>query len=172
VDHWLDPGIDGLRLDAAEMAPDAFRQRLRAHVRQARTLKVVLVAEAVNEPLQRYVEQGMADAVLDFPKRARFTLANRIDNLPPRRAGAGRCRTKSPRPPASASLGEGRRRPLNGRGSHCSDLGPDPGFPSGVTAAQVRVGNLRIGLTRCTQERSLSQLPMAGVTSFWALPLT
>lgn len=68
VDGWLELGIDGLRLDAVEMAPDRFWSRLYRHVR-ARSPGVVLIAESVVQPAARYVEQRMATAVLDFQVR-------------------------------------------------------------------------------------------------------
>jgi glycosidase len=71
VDHWLALGIDGLRLDAADMVPDSFWQALRTRVRR-RTSPPVLIAECVSEPSERYLDNDLADIVFDFPVYSEF----------------------------------------------------------------------------------------------------
>lgn len=71
VDEWLDMGVDGLRLDAADMAPDELWRELRARVRE-RANPPVLIAECVSEPSDRFIDNGSADAVFDFAIHREF----------------------------------------------------------------------------------------------------
>lgn len=72
VESWLDVGIDGIRLDAADMAPDLFWQRLSARVHRRGNEAPILIAESVTEPSERYLHNGAADIVFDFPMYSEF----------------------------------------------------------------------------------------------------
>lgn len=70
ITDWCNLGVDGIRLDAADMAPDEFWYALRTHVRSCARRPPILIAESVSEPAERYIHNDLADVVFDFPVRS------------------------------------------------------------------------------------------------------
>ncbi|WP_133511845.1 alpha-amylase family glycosyl hydrolase [Candidatus Thiosymbion oneisti] len=65
AEQWIRRGVDGLRLDAAEEAPDELWRTLRHRVRKLNP-QVALIAECVTDQIIRYLGNGGADAATDF----------------------------------------------------------------------------------------------------------